>query len=56
MDIGEALEIVYELALDSALDPKKFSAGGLVEAAKRQHEALAIIHDFIVNGEYEEEE
>ena len=57
MELGEALEIVYELAKENALDPDyaQLEGGGLEEEADRQRVALNVVHDFIVNNFGEEE-
>jgi len=54
MDIGVALDIVYQLAEQNVLDPKTCD-GEMINEAMRQACALNTVHDFIVNG-YEEEE
>ena len=50
MEIGEALEIVYELANECALDPKtELRNPRLMKEITRQQEALTMVHDLIVN-------
>lgn len=47
MKLEEAMEIVYSLAEENAL-PKRCDPS-LTKEATRQQEALAVVHDFIVN-------
>ena len=50
MELGEALEIVYELANENALDYDDTAGHTELDAeAARQQEALKIVHDHIVN-------
>lgn len=48
MKLARALEIVYELARQNALDPEQCHPE-LQEYAKEQQEALAMVHDFAIN-------
>lgn len=47
MKLEEALEIVYDLAIENALPTRCDPL--LSREAKRQQEALSIVHDFMVN-------
>jgi hypothetical protein len=49
MELGQALEIVWDLANQNALETNERDAPELVELAKQQELALAVVHDFIVN-------
>lgn len=49
MDLGRAMEIVYELAQQNALDPERLEDAELAPHAAEHQEALAVVHDFIVN-------
>lgn len=53
MKLAEALAIVYELADENKLSPREAENEELVLEAAKQYTALAIVHDFIVNGEWE---
>ena len=54
MKMSEALEIVYDLAYQNALTIEKGDPDGLRKESRRQHDALAMVHDLIVN-EYGED-
>jgi hypothetical protein len=45
----EAMDMVYELALENSLDTTMHKSDELYEEMKRQHVALDTVHDFIVN-------
>jgi hypothetical protein len=53
MSIEDALNIVYQLAEQGSLSQSEAREHNLSEEAGRQQEALAVVHDMIVN-EYEE--
>ena len=47
---GRAFEIVYELALDNAISKQEvLDDVGLRESFNEQHEALNVVHDFLIN-------
>jgi len=48
MKLNEALEIVYDLAEQGALNPID-EEGALYKEAIRQQEALGVVHDFHIN-------
>ncbi len=50
MSTGDALEIVYELAHQNALDPDDVIDDDLRDEALEQQEALDVVHDFIANN------
>ena len=50
METDEAFDILYDLALHNALDPDEETEEDLVEEAKKQHLALKVAHDFIMNN------
>ncbi len=51
MDIAEAMEIVYQLAQDNALEPDdpEVIECELEDMAKEQQQALDLVHDFVIN-------
>ena len=48
MELGEALQVVYDLALENGLEPVR-GDDDLMEERGRQQIALDVVHDFIVN-------
>ncbi len=50
MKIGEAADIVYDLAVENALEPELCETDRMREEAKKQQEALVVFHDFVVNN------
>ena len=55
MKMGEALDIVYQLAEQNVLEVGGSDKDGLLKMARKQRRALDMVHDLIVN-EYEENE
>lgn len=49
MDLAEAFQIVLDLAKQNALTIKDVTDFNLITEHDRQHEALTIVEDFIVN-------
>jgi hypothetical protein len=51
METGEALDIVWSLAKQNALDPEEvLGDGALKKEAERQQLALKVVEDFIANN------
>jgi len=50
MDTLTAFELVYELAEQNVLRPEEADTRELCAECTRQHEALTVVHDFIVNN------
>lgn len=49
MELSEAMEIVYDLAMANAVDEREIKPE-LVEEREKQQLALDTVHDFIVNN------
>lgn len=47
--IGHALEVVWQMANEGALDPDDADDDALAEQVRRQQLALGVVHDHVVN-------
>lgn len=56
MTLGEALELVHELAKENALSKAEARENDLCSEYDRQQEALDMVEDFIVNEFGKEDE